>query len=148
MNRFSAVVMTALVASLCFLDSARAANALETALVTCWSCHGAEGLPHDPTVPIIQGQQAKYLEKQLRDFREGDREDQIMSSMAESIPFKDLARAAELIAAKTWPARPVEGAPAAEPGVVATCKACHEFGPPTSGVPVPGAKVGSTKSMS
>ena len=92
---------------------AGATDSLEPALVTCWSCHGPEGLPHDPTVPIIWGQQARYIEKQLRDFRAGDRDDQIMSSMAEAVPFKDLARAAEFIAAKPWPAR--TAAPAGAP---------------------------------
>ena len=81
---------------------ALSADAVETAVSSCWSCHGAGGPPKDPTIPIIQGQQAGYLEKQLHDFRSGERENQIMSSMAESIRPADVARASAMIAAMPW----------------------------------------------
>src|SRR3954447_24339833 len=45
-----------------------AADPVEAALTTCWSCHGSAGEPKDPTIPIIWGQLAPYLEKQLRDY--------------------------------------------------------------------------------
>ena len=100
-----------------------AQTALDATLRTCWSCHGENGLSKDPTVPIIFGQQAAYLEKQLRDFRAGDRDSQIMSSMAEAIPRDDIARAAAFIAGKAWPGHPAEPAP--RPAAIATCQACH-----------------------
>jgi cytochrome c553 len=101
-----------------------AADALEAAVGACWACHGAGGPPKDPSIPIIQGQQVGYLEKQLHDFRSGEREDQIMSSMAESIPPKDMGRAAAMIAAMPWPKLGVETAGPAPDSVVA-CQSCH-----------------------
>ena len=101
-----------------------AADTVETALASCRACHADSLPPKDATVPIIQGQQAAYLEKQLLDFRAGTREDQIMSSMAASIPRPDLPRAAALIAAMPWP-KPRAASPPAAPGAVAACQACH-----------------------
>ena len=105
------------------LSPALAADPLETSLQICSSCHGSAGKPSDSTIPIIFGQQAKYLEKQLKDYRSGDRDNQIMSSMAEAVPFKELAHAAEILANRPWPAR--EGTALAEPPSAAACKACH-----------------------
>ncbi len=104
--------------------AARAADALDTALETCWSCHGANGAGNDPTVPVIWGQNARYLEKQIRDFSSGDREDQIMSSMASSLRREDISRAAALIAAKPWPGH-ADTPAAAAPDALAACQGCH-----------------------
>jgi len=94
------------------------------ALDTCWSCHGASGVPKDPTVPIIWGQRADYLEAQLRAYRAGDRENQIMNSMAESLRRADIPAVAAFIAGKDWPATSGDGSGAA-PNAVATCRGCH-----------------------
>ena len=106
------------------VGKALAADAVDQAVASCWGCHGAGGPPKDPTIPVIQGQQAGYLEKQLHDFRGGQREDQIMSSMAESIPAKETARAVAMIAAMPWPKiEAASGAP--EPDSVVACQSCH-----------------------
>ena len=104
-------------------SGALAADAVERAVESCWACHGAGAAPKDPTLPIIQGQQAAYLQKQLDDFRSGKREDQIMSSMAESIPPKENARVAAMIAALAWPKTGASSAPAPDSAVA--CQACH-----------------------
>ena len=101
-----------------------AADAVETALAACWSCHGDKIPPKDPTIPLIQGQQAAYLEKQLLAFRDGTREDQIMSSMAATIARPEIARASALIAAIPWP-KPKADAATPAPDAVAACQACH-----------------------
>ncbi len=103
---------------------ARAADQFDAMLGTCWSCHGENGLPGDPTAPIIWGQRADYLEKQLRDFAGGDRDSQIMSSMAESIPPDAVAKVAAFLAAKPWPARAAASTSGA-PEAIAACRACH-----------------------
>ena len=106
------------------VGQAIAADAVEQAVASCWGCHGAGAAPKDPTIPVIQGQQAAYLEKQLHDFRGGQREDQIMSSMAESIPAKETVRAAAMIAAMPWPKiEAASGTP--EPDSVVACQSCH-----------------------
>ncbi len=110
-------------AALSTTQGADAADKLDATLQTCQSCHGAQGLPNDPTVPIIWGQEAKYIEKQLQDYRSGDRDSQIMSSMAESLKPDDAARAAATISQKAWPKR--EAASVAAPDGIAACQGCH-----------------------
>ena len=60
----------------------------------CTSCHGRNGLPADQTVPIMPGLQSAYLRKQLSDYRNGDRASQIMSSIAERLSEREIARIA------------------------------------------------------
>ncbi len=109
-----------------FLPGAEAASAdaVETKMQLCASCHGRDGLPSDHTVPIIWGQQAAYMRKQLNDYRNGDRDSQIMSSIAESLSDDEVSKVAAHFGADKWPAQPKASAPAA-PGAVATCQACH-----------------------
>jgi cytochrome c553 len=45
----------------------------------CRVCHGLDGVGTNPMVPNIGGQNEMYLAKQLRDFRDGRREDPQMS---------------------------------------------------------------------
>lgn len=45
----------------------------------CRVCHGLDGVGTNPMVPNIGGQSEMYLVKQLRDFRDGRREDPQMS---------------------------------------------------------------------
>ena len=118
----TAVCVAGMIVVLC-TGVARAADVVENALGICASCHGADGLPKDPTVPIIWGQRAKYIEKQLLDYRSGDRDNQIMSSMAEAVRRDDVPSAAQILAGRAWP-RHGEGAGLA-PAAIETCKACH-----------------------
>jgi cytochrome c553 len=90
----------------------------------CVSCHGKNGLPSDNTVPIIRGQQAEYLKKQLDDYRNGDRESQIMSSIAESLSEDEIAQNATDFGSAKWPEKLRISLPAA-PAATAACEACH-----------------------
>lgn len=49
---------------------------------TCQVCHGLDGVGTNPTIPNIGGQSEMYLVKQLRDYREGRRENEQMSIIA------------------------------------------------------------------
>ena len=112
---FAAVLLNTGVAS---------ADAVPTKALLCASCHGAHGLPSDPSVPIIWGQQSAYILKQLNDYRNGDRNNQIMSSIAESLSEGDVAQMAAYFSNAKWPAGAASPLPAA-PQAMATCQACH-----------------------
>jgi len=103
---------------------AASADSIGTKLQLCASCHGRDGLPSDHTVPIIWGQQAAYIQKQLNDYRNGDRDSQIMSSIAESLSGDEVTQIATYFGHAKWPA-PSTAAPPAAPGAIATCRACH-----------------------
>lgn len=76
-----------------------AANAIDPAngrnlARQCSVCHGKEGIASDPEVPNLAGQSAFYVEKSLKDYRSGIRQDRRMTLMAANLSdadIKDLA---------------------------------------------------------
>jgi cytochrome c553 len=106
---------------------ANAQDELETSLQTCGACHGQNGEPIAPIIPIIWGQQESYLVKQIHDYKSKDRDNPIMSPLTESIKQPDIRKVAKYFAAKTWPARHATAAAAAsQPDGMAICKVCHQ----------------------
>src|SRR5262249_47276083 len=51
----------------------------------CGACHGTNGSPVRPGIPIIWGQQEEYLTKQIHDFEEGARSFEVMKWMTETL---------------------------------------------------------------
>ena len=56
----------------------------------CQVCHGTGGHSTKPTYPILAGQHAAYIQKQLKAFRDGTRKDPIMSGMAAPLSDQDI----------------------------------------------------------
>src|SRR3954470_19873877 len=103
------------------------AQEVEAQVVVCSGCHGANGSPMDPkTMPVLWGQQASYLFKQLHDYRAGDRKHGVMEAMAKTIKQEDMRKVANYFAGKQWPAKQ-GGEPAGqEPANMGLCKICHQ----------------------
>lgn len=59
--------------------------------MTCTACHGADGIALIKTYPNLKGQNAAYLEKQMKAFKSGERKDPVMSPMAATINDADIA---------------------------------------------------------
>ncbi len=60
----------------------------------CSVCHGKNGIANDPEVPSLAAQSSLYIEKSLKDFRAGIRQDRRMSLMAQNLTdeqIEDLA---------------------------------------------------------
>ena len=72
-------------------------------VAVCAGCHGEDGKPVDKTIPIIWGQQAGYIYIQLRDFKRGDRQNEIMQPIASSFEKDDMLAIAEYFSNKPWP---------------------------------------------
>ncbi len=102
-----------------------AQDALERSLQTCMACHGVAGASYDPKIPIIWGQNAAYLKKQMSDYRDGNRDSQIMTSMAEQFPRNELTGVAAFMAAKPWPRQPPPTQNVTAPALVVACQSCH-----------------------
>jgi cytochrome c553 len=81
------------------------ANAQDVAerVQICAGCHGQDGKPVDKTIPTIWGQQQGYLYIQLRDFKRGDRKNEIMQPIASSMERGDMLAIAEYFSKKPWP---------------------------------------------
>jgi cytochrome c553 len=56
----------------------------------CVACHGMQGLAPNPTFPHLAGQNAAYLEAQLRYFRTGERYHPLMTPIAETLSDRDI----------------------------------------------------------
>ncbi len=107
------------------------AESIEQKAEVCSVCHGMRGLPEDPTVPIIWGQNAGYLYLQFRDFQKGARKDDRMTPIAQEIVKEDALALAEYFAAKPWPGTSAPSASKADAAVAMTaiksvvCTSCH-----------------------
>jgi cytochrome c553 len=53
-------------------------------------CHGMNGVSSNPMWPNLAGQQEGYLVKQLHAFRDGVREDPLMTPMAKTLSDADI----------------------------------------------------------
>ncbi len=61
----------------------------------CFGCHGQNGISQIPSYPNLAGQKQKYLEIQLRAYRDGERIHDIMSPMAKSLTNSEIATLAQ-----------------------------------------------------
>ncbi|MEQ9609044.1 MAG: cytochrome c, partial [Kiloniellaceae bacterium] len=57
----------------------------------CQTCHGIDGIARIPIAPHIAGESQIYLETQLKAFRSGKREHEIMSVVAKDLSDADIA---------------------------------------------------------
>ncbi len=65
----------------------------------CSTCHGVDGIARIPTAPNIAGSSRGYLETQLKAFRSGKRENEVMSVIAEGLSNAEIKAAAKWYAA-------------------------------------------------
>ena len=56
----------------------------------CAGCHGADGNSASGVWPILAGQHASYLVKQMKNFKSSERVDPVMQSMAASLSEVDM----------------------------------------------------------
>jgi cytochrome c553 len=121
----------AALAALMAAATAVRADTIEEKAEFCSACHGEKGLPQDPSIPIIWGQNAGYLYLQFRDFQKGARKDDRMTPIAQSIGKEDALALAEYFAAKPWPNTGAPSASKADADIaIATnksivCTSCH-----------------------
>jgi cbb3-type cytochrome c oxidase subunit III len=78
-------------------DMARA----QTLTAPCVACHTADGSRGAPANPILQGQHADYIFKQLTEFKSGKRKNAIMQGMAATLSEEDMKHVAAFYASKS-----------------------------------------------
>ncbi|MHA6999463.1 c-type cytochrome [Aeromonas schubertii] len=66
------------------------AEAGKAKAVVCAACHGVEGKAMIPGYPHLAGQSAQYTAKQLKAFRDGQRQDSVMAPMAKPLSDADI----------------------------------------------------------
>jgi cytochrome c553 len=96
----------------------------------CFVCHGPDGNSTIPDFPILAGQSWRYVYVELKDFKEGRRNDPVMSPIAAALSREDMmalgnffeARKPKPIAFKADPARVAAGKKISD---VVLCPMCH-----------------------
>ena len=76
------------------------ARGQEISAQVCGACHAADGSRGIPTNPILQGQHAEYLAKQLTEFKSGKRDNAIMKGMAGALSDADIKNVTAFYASK------------------------------------------------
>lgn len=115
--------------------------------ITCSACHGMEGNSANPMWPNLAGQHAGYLAAQLGAFRDGTRQDPLMSAQALALTDEDVANLAVYFESLPGAAQAVANPAIVDRGEalyrggnletgVAACMACH--GPTGAGNPAAG----------
>jgi cytochrome c553 len=109
MTSFARFLPSLLIAAACgsaFANEAAApakpdlARGAEISTQVCAACHTADGSRGVPTNPILQGQHADYLVKQLTEFKSGKRDNAIMKGMASTLSEADMKNVAAFYAGK------------------------------------------------
>jgi cytochrome c553 len=67
----------------------------------CGACHSFDGSRGTPANPILAGQHADYLAKQLQDFKSGARANAIMKGFAATLSDQDMRNVAAFYASKS-----------------------------------------------
>jgi cytochrome c553 len=117
----------------------------------CAACHTADGSRGSPANPILQGQHADYLVKQLTEFKSGKRKNAVMSGMAAPLSEEDIRNVAAFYASKTAKPGFAKNKDTVQLGEkiyrggiadrsIPACAACH--GPTGSGIPSQYARIG------
>jgi cytochrome c553 len=128
---FSLMLRSVVVAALLTAANVAWADAIEDKASVCSACHGEKGLPAEPAIPIIWGQNEGYLYLQLRDFQKGARKDDQMTPIAQSLSKEDAQALAEYFARKPWPATAAPRASKGDETAAMTaiksvvCGSCH-----------------------
>lgn len=67
----------------------------------CAGCHGMDGNSANPDWPTLAGQHPGYIEKQLKEFKIGDRANAMMAPMATPLSEQDMADLSAYFSAQT-----------------------------------------------
>ena len=106
MKSLLALSLSALLTVSAFANEAKApakpdlAKGQEKATQVCAACHTFDGTRGLPANPILQGQHAEYLVKQLTEFKSGKRANAVMSGMAGLLTADDMKNVAAFYSSK------------------------------------------------
>ncbi len=90
MKKIASVVMMSALLGLSSSVLAGDVGAGKAKAASCAGCHGAAGVSNNPLWPNLAGQQVGYMVKQMKAFRDGTRNDPMMSPMAKPLSDADI----------------------------------------------------------
>jgi cytochrome c553 len=60
--------------------------------MACALCHGATGIAVLPNAPNLAGQQAIYLSEQIKNYRSGKRQNEVMNLIAKQLTDEEITQ--------------------------------------------------------
>jgi len=106
------------------LQAAGNASAGEEKSMSCQGCHGTDGNSPASMWPSLAGQSENYLIKQIKDFQNGNRDNETMASMVEGLSDEDIADISAYFASKKAQA----SSPSNDEGLVTLGKKIYKGG--------------------
>jgi len=100
-----------------------------TKSATCAACHGVDGNSVTPDWPMLAGQHASYIVKQLKAFKANERTDVTMKPFADMLSEQDMLDVAAYFSAQTPSPK------GADPALVTLGQQVYRGGIPERGVP-------------
>ncbi len=88
LGKASLIICISLFMNIAQAEGDPAAGQAKSAL--CAACHGAEGVSPNDLWPNLAGQKQAYLVKQIKAFRDGGRNDPMMSPMVKALTDTDI----------------------------------------------------------
>ncbi len=131
------LLLIAALASPLAAQAGDAAKAISLAGNLCAACHGEDGNSAIPNFPKLAGQQAVYLLRELKDYKSGRRQNEVMGPLVSGLTDEDLANLAAFYASQK-PAPGVVTEPSLLPvgktlylkgnaaSDIPSCESCHE----------------------
>lgn len=89
MQRSLILLLSVLIPTLSLAEGDPTAGAQKASL--CAACHGPKGISVNTLWPNLAGQNGPYLEKQMKAFRDGDRQEPTMQPFMAGLTDQDVA---------------------------------------------------------
>jgi cytochrome c553 len=124
--------------------AAKADSADQIVSKVCSACHAADGNSASPSNPVLAGQHAEYIAKQLSNFKSGERKNPVMLGMASALAPEDMKKLGEYFQQQKPKPRSAKDPELVKRGqqiyrggimakAIAACASCH--GPTGAGIP-------------
>ena len=76
---------------------------LDDTIALCVSCHGEKGMPVEPDMPILWGQEFYYIYVQLKDYKAARRHSEIMNDVVADLSRAEMKAISQYFSEKSWP---------------------------------------------
>ena len=76
---------------------------LNDTIALCTSCHGEKGMPVEPDMPIIWGQEFYYIYVQLKDYKAALRHSEFMNDVVSGLNRAEMKALSQYFSEKSWP---------------------------------------------
>ncbi len=76
---------------------------LDDTVALCTSCHGEKGMPVEPDMPILWGQEFYYIYVQLKDYKAARRYSEIMNDVVADLSRAEMKAISQYFSERPWP---------------------------------------------